>query len=133
MVTAYLTPDRVQAYEHYGVKVTSLGEDGDMGEVAFTHDRRRAIAAVCAMYRKDVGERVREVFVGKTHWWRIVNRCGCGEQCPCPADADGYVEHNCQHHGLPPCRDDGAFWMGLVCNEEDPGALPVTTMEVGVW
>lgn len=126
----FLPLEEVDAYTFHGVKVTTLGEDGDMGEVAFTHDRRRAIAATVALHRREYRARVDEVFAGNPQWWRIVANCGCGPTCKCPLDSEGDPEHRCKHFGLPPCLPEGLTWIGLVCAEDDPGALPVIELEV---
>jgi hypothetical protein len=129
----HLSLDQLDISEYHGVKITQLGEDGD-GEAAFTHDRRRAVAACLAMYRSGAGERVRAISVAEPIWWRVVGNCGCGDACTCPRDEDGYTEHNaCQRLGLPPCHTEQFTWMGLVCGKGDLGALPVTRMEAELW
>lgn len=129
----YLPLNLVEAEaEHYGVKVGRLGEDLDMGTFAFTHDRRRAIAAALALYRFE-GERVWSVSVGTPHWWRVVDNCGCGEACTCEPDEDGETYHErCEHSGLPPCQPERHSWMGLPCKADDLGALPVLVLEVSI-
>jgi hypothetical protein len=126
----YLPLDQVDACTFYGVKVCSLGEDGD-GEAAFTHNPRRAIAATAALYRKEYGVRARRVqIIGEPQWWRIVDNCGCGTTCACPLNADGDPVHGCEHFGLPPCVPEGFVWTSRGCAADDPGALPVLTLEV---
>jgi hypothetical protein len=124
----FLTLDQVGAYTFYGVKVSTLGEDGDMGEVAFTHDRRRAIAATAALYRKEYGVRAKNVqILGGPQWWRIVDNCGCGT-CTCLLDGD--PDHGCTYFGLPPCLPDALAWLGIACADDAPGALPAIQLEV---
>jgi hypothetical protein len=127
----FLTLDQVDAVTFHGIKVATLGEDGDMGEIAFTHDRRRAVAATAALYRRDYGVRAKDVqVVGQPQWWRFVDNCGCGPACACPLDADGDPEHGCTHFGLPPCLNNALVWIGLPCTADAPGALPVIQLEV---
>lgn len=125
-----ITLDQVDAYTFHGVKVTTLGEDGDGGEVAFTHDIRRAIAATVALYRREYRARIDTVLVVRQQWWRIVDRCGCGPACACPVDSDGDPAHSCQHYGLPPCLPEAFTWVGLTSTADAPDALPVTILEV---
>lgn len=117
--------------EHYGVKIAALGEDSDMGWVAFTHNRRRAIAALHRYIRVDLDSGpVREITTEQPRWWVVVDNCGHGETCPHEADADGSTWHeDCKHHGLPPCQTDELGWIGEYCDEGTPGAVPATTMQ----
>lgn len=109
--------------EHYGVKVAELGADGDEGFCAFTHDRRRAVAAVYR-YLREVCDRPGKLTVSGPEWRLFVTTCGCGETCP-----HGDDDHECERWGLAPCRDDFA-WIGQRCDEGTPGALPVIELEV---
>lgn len=115
--------------ELYGVKVAELGEDGDMGFVAFTHDERRALAALNG-YARALGERTEAITLSVPRWWVVIDRCGCGDTCPHKPDADDFIEHGCQHYGLAPCIEDSFSWLGLYCTEGTPGALPVIEAEV---
>lgn len=127
-----LTLDRIDLDEHHGVKVGTLGEDHDEGIVAFTHDRRRALAAANRLLRSEFGKRHGiDVIAAQATWWRVVDNCGCGPECPHEPDAAGDREHdNCVTYGLPPCTEDTFSWMGLTCDEGTLGALSVTVIEV---
>lgn len=127
-----LTLERIDLDEYHGVKVGTLGEDHDEGIVAFTHDRWRALAAASGLLRSDLGRRHGVDILGaKAVWWRVVDNCGCGEQCPHEPDDAGDREHgDCATYGLPPCTEEVFSWMGLTCDEGTPGALPVTVIEV---
>lgn len=127
--TDYLSLDQVEAYTFHGVKVCTLGEDGDMGEIAFTHDRRRAIAAAAALYRTEYGVRATAIHVvNGPQWWRFIDHCGCGNECACPQEGD--PEHLCTFFGLPPCVRDGLAWIGFPCAADAPGALAVIQLDV---
>lgn len=133
MASDYLTLDRLDdEAEYYGVKIAVLGEDCDMGEVVFSHDTRRAIAAARRYYREHYLEKAFAIHVSKPQWWRLATKCGCGDTCPCPADEDGFVEHECARFGLPPCKDEEFSWMGEVCEADDPNAIAVLVLEVSV-
>lgn len=115
--------------ERYGVKIAELGEDGEMGFVAFTHDERRALAAV-NRYLRSVRDQPQSIDLSKPFWWVVIDRCGCGNTCPHEEDADGFVEHGCEHYGLAPCIKDSLSWLGLRCSEGTPGAVAVIEAEV---
>jgi hypothetical protein len=122
-VLSTLALDQIQcSAEFYGVKIAELGEDGDEGFFAFTHDQRRAIAAVYR-YLRENGDRPDEIQASTPGWRQLVDNCGCGERCPHDDD------HECTHWGLSPCRDDFA-WIGVICEGSAPGALAVTVLEV---
>lgn len=129
-----LTLDQVDTYghggEHYGVKLAALGEEGDMGWVAFTHDRRRAIAALNRHVREDLREgRVYKITTDAPEWWLLFENCGCGEKCQHAPDGDGWIDHTCDHEGLPPCDTERFAWACERGAADAPGALPVITME----
>ena len=118
--------------EHYVVKIACLGEDGDEGFVAFTHDRRRAVAALHRYIRVDLKDGpVKKITSGKTGWWLVFDNCGCGDTCPHPEDEDGEIECNdCEHYGLPPCIEDRLPWLGETQAEAVEGSVPVMEFEV---
>lgn len=110
-----LTPDQISDAEYYGVEIAVL-ESGDFA--VFTHDWRRAVAAV----RREYGP-ARRVTFGKPEWWLVVDNCGCGDECRCEVDEDGdVVDPECDLPGLPPCEEE-FVWRGVRCAEGAPGAL----------
>jgi hypothetical protein len=129
---APLPLDKVSDHaEHFGVKVAALGEDGDMGWVAFTHDRRRAIAALHRYIRVDLDSGpVREITTEEPRWWVVVDNCGHGDTCPhTPDEHDSVWHEDCTHFGLPPCQPDELGWIGTRCDGGTPGAVPVIEMQ----
>lgn len=116
--------------EHYGVKVAAIDEDSDQW-VAFTHDHRRAFAALHRYIRDDLKSGpVRDITVtGKPRWWQVFGDCGCGDTCPHEPDEEGDREHDCVRYGLPPCIEERLTWMGCYCDESAEGALPVLVLE----
>lgn len=135
-MTDFLTLDEVEVETTiYGVKVSRMGENLDEGAVAFTHDRRRAIAAVLALFRSE-GDRVQKLTVVEPKWWRVVDNCGCGDTCACEKDEDGDTNHDeCvgTHYGLPPCHEQIYTFIGLESPADSEGAIPVIKMEVSLW
>jgi hypothetical protein len=130
-----LTLDQVEtSAEHYGVRLAAIGDhgDGDTEWVAFTHDARRALAALHRELRTDPSQLpFTGITVGKPAWWQVVNNCGCGDTCPHSVDKNGDRWHeDCKHFGLPPCVTEQMSWMGLTCGQDTPGALPVLMLEV---
>jgi hypothetical protein len=110
----------------YGAPVSFLGEEQD-GVAAFAPDRRRALAAMNRLVRKEIQEPFSEYYDVKSlrcAWVLSYDRCGCNHLDPhsCRGDLNGAVtccqvdpddedaediaEHNCPHYGLPPCIDD---------------------------
>lgn len=126
--------EKVYADEFYGVKVAELGEDGGAGFVAFTHDKRRALAALHRHARHHGIGRVETIELGEPIWWLVVDNCGCGDACShLPEDPDDTPDCDCATYGLPPCRPQTYTWVGNDCPEGTPGALPVTRAEVILW
>jgi hypothetical protein len=117
--------------EYYGVKVSALGEDGDEGWVAFTHDERRAIAALHRYIRDDLASGpVKEITTDQPRWWVVVDNCGCGDTCPHEPDSEDDVWHeDCVNYGLAPCIEEELSWLGTYCDASTPGAVPVIRME----
>jgi hypothetical protein len=125
--------------EFYGVKVAAVGEDGE--EIAaFTHDRRRAVAAanryvreVWLMKLRSIDVRTMRVDGGSMkpeQWWIAIDSCGCGDTCPHPKDEDGWSDCNCKTYGLPPCLEEEMTWIGRLVPEGTPAAFPVLLFEV---
>ncbi len=128
---SYAEPSRSGMNQRYGVYVGGLGTDpvGSSGWIACTHDRRRAVAAILAEVRSELGSRALELVGIRTTWWQLETSCGCGDTCPHEEDSDGWVEHDtCDPHGLPPCIEGEFAWIGLQCDEGDPGAIAVTVV-----
>lgn len=129
---SFTTPDKVLSGTRYGVYVAGIGEDfpGEDGRwVAFTHDRRRAIAAVSAEVRAESGDRLEKIAATKVTWWRIRANCGCGEKCAhpdgsCWEDEDGLCEPT-----LPPCGDSYG-WIGEDAEDGAELAFPVIVFDV---
>lgn len=117
------------ADEYYGVKVAELGEDHDEGIVAFTHDKRRAIAAVNRYCREQHKSRAETIDLTPL-WWQVYDNCGCGDTCAHAPDGDGDVEHTCERLGLLPCVDETFTWIGEKCGPNAPGAIGVLEGEV---
>lgn len=108
--------------KYYGVQVAVLGEDGDDGYIAFTTDRRRAIAAVCADLRWN-GDRPDTLTVSDLRWVQVFDHCGCPDHDPDPqADHD---DCECHHHGLPPCAPETWAWVYEDATPDAPNALPI--------
>lgn len=121
------TDPGVTDFAVYGVRVACLGEDGDTW-AAFTHDVRRAVAAVNAGHRWDTGDRAR-VTLDRAGWWRLRDNCGCGESCPhpdgeCWEDEDGLCDPM-----LPPCGDVYG-WRGEDVESGAEHAFPVIVFKV---
>lgn len=103
----------------YGVVVGS-NEYG--GVWAFTHDRRRAAAAVSAWAREVLGQTRDEsgeyvaAFLSPDdtteHWGRVIDTCGHIER-----------DEDCED-GLPPCGDEWGWVIKRQDTEATPGALP---------
>lgn len=102
----------------YGVPVAS-SEDGHVW--AFTHDRRRAAAAVNAWAREvlgqardESGEYVAAFLSDATaeSWGRVLDTCG---HVVCDQDCDD---------GIPPCSDEFGWVIRADDTETAPGALP---------
>ena len=131
-MVAPLTGDQIgYTAQYYGVKISSLGEDGDEGWVAFTHDQRRAVAALHRHIRIDCDAYpVRSITAGsESQWWVVVDNCGCGPVCPHEEDEEGDRDHDdCDNYGLPPCHEQVMSWVGESCAEGTPGAVPVIKM-----
>jgi hypothetical protein len=101
-----------------------------MGIAAFTHDERRAIAAVRRYVREICKARMKDVVSYKPEWWQVIDNCGCGEKCLHEKDDEGYVFHeDCKHFGLPPCLEESLGWLGLKCEPTAPNAIPVLMLE----
>lgn len=115
--------------EFYGVKLAELGEDSDAGIAAFTHDKRRALAAINRYVRETCKAKAEWIDAGPPEWWQIIENCGCGEKCPHVVDEDGDIEHDCPHYGLPPCTEEALGWIGLKCPAAALGAVPVIECE----
>jgi hypothetical protein len=92
--------------EYYGVKVVEVGEDHDEGIVAFTHDRRRAIAAINRYVREQYQSRAEMIDLTPL-WWQVYPTC--------PRTNDAEV----------------SAWVGEKCGPDAPGAIPVLEGEVG--
>lgn len=125
--------------EYFGVKVATMGEDAE--EIAaFTHDRRRALAAVHRFIReawltKPLRLDLREVRADgdpmrAEQWWIGLDNCGCGDTCPHEPDEEGYRDCSCKSYGLPPCVEEEMSWMGRLVPEGTPGAFPALQFEV---
>lgn len=123
----------------YGRAVWLMGEDGDLGVMAEGHGRR-ALAAINAHERR--GRSLPrwaslDGYDGATETWvRLIESCGCTPEAHAEhvaaAEEDpvgGYIDCDCDHFGLPPCRDI-YDWSSEPSAEGEPGAVPVT---VATW
>ncbi|WP_134667878.1 hypothetical protein [Amycolatopsis sp. CFH S0078] len=110
---------------YYGVKVADTGVGGEDGIIAFTHDTRRAIAAARAHIRKFHGETPDFVEANPALHVQLFDRCGCQTDL-----ADEEKGDDCEHFGLPPCRDDFA-WMSEACEPDAVNAHVMIKMEWG--
>jgi hypothetical protein len=129
----------------YGVPVSFLGEEQD-GMAAFTLDRRRALAAMNALVRREIDEPFRELYdlsSLKSRWVLAYGHCGCEHKDPhaCRGDLNGPVtccrvdpddpdgedidNHECEHYGLPPCIEDLYSFVSEDVAEGTPGAFLV--------
>lgn len=127
-VDSFTNPEYATSGARYGVRVTGLGEDADRW-VAFTHDLRRAIAAVSAEFRFDWGDRAGKVEVEQAGWWRLRDNCGCGDVCRHDKDeADCLDDDDCEW-SLPPCGDMYG-WMGETVEPGAEHAFPVIVFKV---
>lgn len=120
-----LTLDQVlMSGTYYGVKIADIGEDCER-VFAFTHDERRAIAATRAHIRAFHGETADTIDPGKPQYVQIFDECGCPEDLPDDEKGD-----NCEHFGVPPCRDEFG-WMSHRCEPDAPNAIAVIELEWG--
>lgn len=106
-MTAVVEPlplDKVDAVTYYGVKVSGVGEENEIA--VFTHDRRRALAAVARFVREQWAGHVARVWVRDATWWQVFDHAECGSGCPFES------------------------WVGVECAEDTPGAVPVLKVEV---
>ena len=127
----------------YGAPVAFLGEDQE-GVGAFTTDRRRALAAMQALVRKDLYEPFADLYDPtslQSKWVLAYDTCGCNHLDPhsCRGDLNGPVtcckvdpqdpdaedieSHDCPHYGLPPCIEDLYGFVTDHVSEGTPGAL----------
>lgn len=110
---------------YYGVRMSTFGVDGE-GLIAYTHDSRRAVAAANRFIRAVHGERATMIADGKPKYVQIFDTCGCAPHEPDP------VEHHdqcdCEHDGLPPCRDEYG-WMSHTCEPNAENAIAVIELE----
>lgn len=128
-----LTIDQVGCdAEHFGVKVTVLGEDGDQGWMVFTDDWRRAVAALHRHIRVDLNSGpVKRMWVDPCEWVLVYGNCGCGDTCRCKvvkAKDGSYTDHVCLRWGLPPCVDDVFSYRCERASKDTPGAVPTVTL-----
>lgn len=116
-----LTLDQVQneVASLYGVLVSFLGDDCDR-VLAFTHDRRRAIAAARRHIHTEWSEKVTSLDTHGSKWVQVFNTCGCPD--------DQNPGESCEHYGLPPCSSEFA-WTAEPCTPTDLNALPVIEFE----
>jgi hypothetical protein len=105
---------------YYGVRIAMLGEDGDRC-LAFTHARRRAIAATRRHIREEYSERASDIGPANPSWVQIFDKCGCAPDVENPGD-------DCDHWGLPPCQDVYG-WASARCKPSDLNALAVIELE----
>lgn len=110
--------------EFYGVKVSWLGEEPESTYVAFTHDQRRAVAALHRLTRTDGGDRATAIDHDQTLWVQAIATCGCTDH-----EEPGHDCDNCKTLGLPPCRDDFA-WVMEHCEPDAPNAIPAMRFEL---
>lgn len=146
MSTEPATIERVTGlagWTFYRTPVTYLGEDAE-GMAAFTTDPRRALAAMNALCRRDIGDRFTEMYdpTSLTGYWVLVHEhCGCNHLEPnaCRGDLNGPVtccqvdpddaeareieDHECPHYGLPPCIEDLYTFVTEKVSEGSAGAL----------
>jgi hypothetical protein len=109
----------------YGVPVSALGEDCDQGYVAFTSDRRRALAAVNRYRRGYDGERRNYLESEEFKYVQVFDHCGCE-----PHEDVYHVECDCPHWGLPPCQEDTFVFVQETCSPDAVNALPAFQLEV---
>lgn len=125
-MSAAAIPDLSGFAEHFGIKVSSIGEDGDMIALGH-HDKRQALAAFNA-YSKTLGfpdlldgggqhdvrewkwalEAVTEVWAAEVH---SCGECGNDPDCRFCASARAVWEQ-------------GNWWLRWDAKETDPGAFP---------
>lgn len=115
-------PDLSGFDEFYGVKVSSIGEDGDM--IAFGHhDKRTALAVFNAYVRECLGFRnlhdynghhIHDPYERIFQTWAVV-KTECGE-----SDCEGTECRKCAE--IKSCD----WWLETNQSQETPGAFPVT-------
>jgi hypothetical protein len=120
--------DEIHCDDFYGVLVSALGEAGEqVGYVAFTTDRRRALAAVNAVRRTE-GESSSYLDAETFGYVQVFEHCGCP---PHEVDEDGdHSDCDCPHWGLPPCHDELYSFAQQNCSPDALNALPAFWLKV---
>lgn len=119
MPTTLLAPDAIEIEgTHYGIPVSTYGEDGDMLAIGH-HDPRRALAAFNRHSRRFLG---------------LVNILD--DRCADAGDVGNLLADLIPRWGLfrlprPELEEDPDYvWVMEECTADTPGAMPVTILRI---